>query len=249
MMQRSKNVLFLLLFAGCWAVAPVEGQAPEAKKILDAMIHALGGQTYLDVNDIHTTGRFYTFKHDTPTGGDYISQYVKYPMMQRTEIGIARFKQITINNGKDGWKSVPKDKEPQEQLPAEIAEFQTSFKTSLDYVVRFTLAEPKTTVLLVGSEILDFNRADVIEIRDAVKDRIVLYVDRNSKLPVKMQVYRSDEKIMREERFVNWHSFQSVQVPLFVGRYADGSKTMEIRLENVTFDTGLADSLFTVPKK
>jgi hypothetical protein len=248
MMQRFKIVLFLLL-ATCWTAVPVKAQAPQAKKILDEMMQALGGQAYLDVNDIHKTGRFYTFKHDTPTGGDYISQYIKYPMMERTEIGIAKFKQITINNGKEGWKSVPKDKEPQEQLPAEIAEFQTSFKTSLDYVVRFTLAEPKTTFLLVGSEILDFNRADVIELRDAVKNRIVLYVDRNTKLPIKMRVYRSDEKIMREERFVNWHSFQGIQVPLFVGRYADGAKTMEIRLENATFDSGLADTLFTVPKK
>jgi outer membrane lipoprotein-sorting protein len=249
MMQRSKIVLFLLLLANCLAAVPVKAQEPQARKILDEMTQALGGQAYLDVNDMHTMGRFYTFKHDTPTGGDYLSQYIKYPMMQRTEIGIAKFKQITVNNGKEGWKSVPKDKEPQEQLPAEIAEFQTSFKTSLDYVVRFTLAEPKTTVLLVGSEILDFNRADVIELRDAVKNRIVLYVDRNTKLPIKMRVYRSDEKIMREERFANWHSFQSVQVPLFVGRYADGSKTMEIRLENATVDSGLADSLFTVPKK
>ncbi len=249
MIQRSKIVLFLLLLANCWAAVPVKAQAPQARTIIDDMIKALGGQAYLDVNDIHTTGRFYTFKHDTPTGGDYISQYIKYPMMERTEIGIAKFKQITINNGKEGWKSVPKDKEPQEQLPAEIAEFQTSFKTTLDYVLRFTLTEPKTTVLLVGSEILDFNRADVIELRDAVKNRIVLYIDRSTKLPVKMRVYRSDEKIMREERFANWHSYQSVQLPLFVGRYADGGKTMEIRLENATFDSGLADSLFTVPKK
>jgi hypothetical protein len=83
---------------------------------------------------------------------------------------------------------VPRDKEPQEQLPAEIQEFQAGFKTSFDYILRFTLSDPKTTIQVVGSEIVDFERTDLIELRDPAKNRIVFYINRSTKLPIKMQV-------------------------------------------------------------
>src|SRR5205085_3311352 len=135
-------------------------------------------------------------------------------------------KEITSKNGDKGWKITPKDKDPSEQVPAEIQEFKASFKTTLDYVLRFTLAEPQTTIQHVGSEIVDFNRADMIEIRDPVKNRIVLYVARTTKLPAKLQVRRANEKVTREERYGNWHAFQGIMTPLFISRFTDNEKTM-----------------------
>jgi hypothetical protein len=60
-----------------------------------------------------------------------------------------------------------------------------------------------------------------------------------------MQVRRSDDPKLREEQYANWHKFQGVMTPLFVTRYTDGVKTMEIRAETVVYNSGLADNLFT----
>src|SRR6476660_7261732 len=92
---------------------------------------------------------------------------------------------------------------------------------------------------------VDFKRTDVIELRDPSKNRIRFYIERGTHLPVKMQVRRNDDAKLREEQYANWHKFQGVMTPLFVSRYTDGVKTMEIRAENVTYDSGLADTLFT----
>jgi hypothetical protein len=228
---------------------PSQAQTRQPRKILNDMIQALGGQAFLDVKDIHTSGRLYQFKRGDLAGFDNFSDYIKFPLAERTEFGKDKNKEITINNGDDGWKITPKDKEPTEQVPAEIQDFKAGFKTSLDYVLRYTLTEPQTTIQYVGTEIVEFDRADLIEIRDASKNRITLYIDRTTKLPAKMQVRRSDEKITREEAYANWHEFQGIQTPLFLGRYSDGDKTMEIRLETAEYNSNLADSLFTVPKK
>ena len=111
------------------------------------------------------------------------------------------------------------------------------------------MAETQTTIQYIGSEILDFNRADVIEIRDPQKNRITLFIDRTTKLPKKMQVRRVDEKITREEHYDNWHTFQGILTPLFLGRFSDGDKTMEIRLDSAVYNSSLPDTLFTVAKK
>jgi hypothetical protein len=100
----------------------------------------------------------------------------------------------------------------------------------------------------VGGEIIDFKRVDVVELRDPEKNRIQFFVDRQSHLPVKMEVRRiNDNNRLYIEEYGNWHEFNGVMTPLFVARFSDGLKTMEIRTETVAYNTGLPDSLFAPP--
>jgi hypothetical protein len=135
-------------------------------------------------------------------------------------------------------------KEPVEQTPGEVEDFLKDFKTSFDYVLRFVSSDRQTTIQNLGTEMVDFKRTDVIELRDPAKNRIRFYIERESHLPVKMQVRRSDDAKLREEQYNNWHKFQGVNTPLFVTRYADGLKTMEIHAENAVYNSNLPDTLF-----
>lgn len=232
-------VLWLLAFAG-FAFA----RQARAIQPLDQMIAALGGQNYLDADDIHTTGRFYAFTRGELSGSDLFADFIKFPDMERTEFGGPRFKTITINSGKQG-KKVEGKKDPVEQTPGEVDEFQKGFKTGMDYVLRFVVQDPKTTIQNVGTEMVGFKRTDIIEMRDPQKNRIRFYIDRDSHLPVKMQVRRSDDPKVHEEQYSNWHKSQGINTPFFVTRYTDGVKTMEIRAETAVYNSGLADNLFT----
>ena len=94
---------------------------------------------------------------------------------------------------------------------------------------------------------MDFKRADVLEVRDAAKNRIRFYIDRASHLPMKMQVRRANESSVSEELYGNWHRFQEVMTPLLISRSTNGLKTMEIRTETAAYNSGLSDSLFEAP--
>jgi hypothetical protein len=214
--------------------------------IMDQMVEALGGSAFLDVKEIHTTGRFFAFTKGQLTGSDLFVDYIKFPDMERTEFGVGKNKSITINAGSEGWKIEPReDVEP--QTPGQTAEFLSDFKLSFDYVLRFVLKHPSTRIQTLSSEIIDFKRADVVELRDASKNLIRFYVDRTSHLPVKMQVRKAGESIVREELLGNWHKFQGVMTPLLVSRSRDGVKMMEIRTETAAYNSGLADRLFAPP--
>src|SRR5689334_19526131 len=110
--MRQAMLWFLTVFLAGWLTVPVHAQSPQPKKVLDDMLNALGGQTYLDVDDMHTTGRFYQFKRGELTAGDNFEDYIKFPLMERTEFGREKRKEIQINSGDKGWKITPKEKEP-----------------------------------------------------------------------------------------------------------------------------------------
>ena len=227
------------------AANPVQAQT-KANQLIDQMIDALGGQTFLDVKDIHTTGRFFAFTRGQLSGSDIFSDYIKLPDMERVEFGPTTRRTTQINRGKEGWKIVAK-KSPEPQSPGEIEEFLKGLKTSLDYVLRFTLEERQTTVQPLPSEMIDFKRIDVVELRDPEKNRIRFYIDRDTHLPIKMQVRRTEESKLHEEQYSNWHKFEGVMTALFVSRLTDNVKTMEIHLDTADYNSGLSDNLFAPP--
>ena len=245
MFQRIFCVLTLCLCIFFALTVPAGAQTKPAQ-VIDQMIGALGGAAFLDVRDIHTTGRFFGFTRGELTSSDVFSDYIKFPDMERTEFGTLSRRSVTINRGKEGWKIIAK-KDPQPQSAAEAEDFSKGFKTSFDYVLRFILKERQTTVQNLAGEMIDFKRVDVVELRDSEKNRIRFYVDRDTHLPVKMQVRRTDESKLHEEQYANWHRFEGVMTPLYISRLTDGVKTMEIHLETAAYNSGLADNLFAPP--
>lgn len=228
------------------AVASLWAQT-KSNPSVEEMIEALGGAAFLDVKDIHTTGRFFGFSHGALSSSDIFSDYIKFPDMERTEYGPVNRRSVTINSGKEGWKIVGK-REAEPQSAADAEEFLKGFQTNLDYVLRFVINERQTTIQKVGGEILDFKRVDVVEVRNPEKDLITFYIDRDSHLPVKMQVRRANESKVHEEQYNNWHKSQGVMAPMFVARLTDGLKNMEIHLDTASYNSGLSDNLFAPPK-
>jgi hypothetical protein len=116
-------------------------------------------------------------------------------------------------------------------------------------VVRFVAKAPKTSLVSAGTELIEYKRVDVLEIRDPEKNLLRIYVDREAHLPVKVQMRRADESSVTEESYANWHRFDGVRTPLMVVQYKDGVKTREIRVEKVAYNPGFPDTLFAPPAK
>jgi hypothetical protein len=224
---------------------------PPAQKVFDSMIEALGGKTYLDVKEIHVTGRYFTFRRDEVSGSEPFVDYIKFPDMERTEFGKVKEQTVEIHHGKDAWVVKPplKGKIPdvQPQAPAEGRTWLDEFKTMFDYVPRFVVGTPKTTLVNSGSELVDNRRVDVLEVRDAQKNLMRIYVDRETHLPIKVLRRDANESTVKEEHFANWHKFGGVMTPLMIVSYKDGIKKQDVRVDKVVYNSGLADSLFAPP--
>jgi len=253
-MPQSPLIRFALTVAVAFVFLGKSAQAQTtaaARELLDSMITALGGKQFLDVKEIQTSGRFFTFKRDQVSASDLFVDHIKFPSMERLEFGREKEKSVEIHRGLEGWMVMPAkgkgDPEVSEMSVVQTEEFLTNFKTSFDYVVRFVVNAPRSSVLNPGSESVDSRRADVLEVRDADKNLMRIFIDRGSRLPVKMQTRLATESIVHEEIYANWHKFDGVMTPLMVVRYKDGEKTIEIRAEKAVYNPGFADSLFAPP--
>ena len=241
--MKGKHFLAGFLSALVLLCAPTDARAQiDPQDILDKAVQKLGGVAYMDVKDIEAHGRYFQFQRGELIGGDFFSAYVKFPDKERTEFGEDR-KTARVNNGGEGWNI--NDKEVDEQLGEQTEVFWEEFKVSLDYLMRFVIGEEKTTVQYVGREIIDFKRVDILEIRDEDRTRINLFVDRESGLLMKKTMRRLDDPVIYEEVYSNYHEIQNVLTPLLINRYTNGMKTMEMRFNEVAYNTGIADRVFT----
>jgi hypothetical protein len=239
--RRSRSLaVAALVCALSISTAPAQSRSP--RKTLDEMIAALGGEAFLKVRDIHNKGLYYSFYRGELDTGDIFVDYIRFPDAERTELGAARNKTVTINSSGVGW--MMERGEVWEQSIEQLSDFAASFQTSYEYVTRFVINDPDVSLVDLGAETVDFKRANVVEFRDAAKNRIRYYVDRDTHLPLKMQVRLAGDTLVRDETYANWRRFAGVHTPLVVTRHRDGVKVMEIRLESVSYNVGLADSLF-----
>lgn len=228
--------VLLTCFAGVDLYAQTDPQ-----EILDRAIERLGGDAFLEVKDVLSTGRYYQFQHGQLSGSDVFRDYLKFPDKERTEFG-KDGERIQINNGDRGWNISGETVE--EQIPDQIDIFWEEYKVNLDYLLHVVLPQSRATLQYVGHEMLDFSRVDVLEIRDEDRTRINLYVDRSDGLILKKTVRRLDSPKVFEEIYSNYHPIEGVLTPLLVTKYTDGVKTMEIRFETVAYNSGFPDDLF-----
>jgi hypothetical protein len=226
------------------SVAVSGAQTDKASAAVNDMFSALGGKSFLGAQGFKASGTFFEFNHERLSNTDVFTAYVKFPDKERTETGTYRLKPTQINNAEAGWSVY--DKKVDAQSAADAKEFLTSFKTGFQYLARFVLSRPELTLQYVDSELVDFKRNDVIEFRDS-GNLFQLFIDAQTHLPTKMEVRRSGETFVREEQFANWHDFQGIRTSLFITHFKDGEKTSEVRYDNVSYNSDLADSLFVPP--
>ena len=240
--MRQARPLLAFLLAAPLLCAPQPLRAhQDAGEILGKAIETLGGSAYLEVTDVTVHGRVYLFQRGDLIGVDVFTDYIKFPDKERTEFG-ENNELVRINNGREGWNISDGKVEPQRGEQVEV--FWEEFKVSLDYLLRFVVNQSGSTLQYVGREMIDFKRADVIEIRDEDRTRINLYVDRESGLVMKKTVRRLDDPGVHEEIYSNYHPIQGVLTPLLIDRYTDGLATGQIRFDEVQYNSDLQDHLF-----
>ena len=235
-------VFFLVYLLLVWPTS-ISAQT-DARAVLDNAIQTLGGDTYLSVIDVRLSGRFFQFQRGEIVGAESFVDYLRFPDKERTEFGDDG-EIVRINNGVQGWNV--NDEEVTEQIPEQIDLFWQEFKVGLDHLLRYGVNEEATTLQYLGREMIDFKRADILEVRDDDRTRITLYIERDTGLLMKKTVRRLDDPAIHEEVYSNYHEIDNVLTPLLINRFTNGRKTMEIRIDEVTYNNGVSDSMFVEP--
>lgn len=251
-MRKLLSALILLLAISAVAqsspsVALTENDnAKKARSLLNEMIQALGGQTYLNVQDMQQEGRSYAFYNGKPNSlGTLFWRSWKFPDKDRTELTKQR-DVVYIFNGDKGYEVSFKGTASAE--PENLRDYIRRRNHSLETVLRVWLPDPKTALFYDGTAIAEQKHCDSVTLMNSKNDSVTIFIDSHTHLPVKKTFQWRDpsDNLKNEEGeiFDNFRMVQGVLTPHTLLRTKNGDTTNQRFLTTVRYNVGMPDSLF-----
>jgi len=249
------SLLSLLLSA---TLLPAQGRPDaRARKVIDDAVVALGGEKFLTMEDRTEIGRVYSFYNDKLTGLSIAKVYTRYISVDPTKSGLdlgVRERQVfgkkedsavvlTENKGANiNWRGA-------KPLPAEDFErYRESTLRSVLYLLRHRLREKGLTFESRGSEVVDHQPVEVVDIIDSENRQSTVYFHQTTHLPVKQTFSRLDlktrDRIDEVTYFARYRETDGIQWPQEITRERNGEKIYQIFAETVRFNQNLTDDLF-----
>jgi hypothetical protein len=251
----------ILLFCAALAVGQTSPSAPvapaipidqqnaaKARALIDQAIDALGGNAYLNIEDMTQEGRGYSFHHGEPSGaGGLFWRMYRFPDCERIEFTKKR-DIIYVYRGKEGFEITYKGVRYDE--PKVVADVIRRRNYSLDWVLRKWIHEPGIALFYDGPSVAAQKDAQQVTLVNVRNESVSLYFDTTSHLPVKKSFSWRDptdkERNIEEEVYDNYKPVDGVMTPYSITRYYNGDMASQRFLNAVHYNTGLSDALFNV---
>jgi hypothetical protein len=232
------------------------------KRAVDDALAALGGEKYLAMRDRVETGRAYSFYREQLSGLSLATIYTRYltrPADPRPGIPYVRERQsfgkeersgaVLFAEGK-GYEITFRGARPMAQ--ERIDRYLDSTLHNVLYILRQRLGEPGLIFESQGSDTMDNQPVEIVNIIDAENRTVTVYFSRSTKLPIRQVYYWRDPKTRdRNEEVTIFGKFHDVgdgvQWPYDIQRLRNGEKVYQIYSDRVEINRGLTDELFTLP--
>src|SRR5579863_8114063 len=254
-----KHLLFLAIFTafvvgqanspalGAQSVPIDQENAHKAKALVDQMIDALGGNAYLNIQDISQEGRSYSFHLGEAEGvGVLFWRFYKFPDKDRLELTKKR-DVIYVYRGEQGFEITYKGTRSDE--PKSVSDYVRRREYSLDWVLRKWLAKPGIALFYEGHTVAAQKDAEQVTIMDSYNQSVTLYINSSTHLPVKKSYSWRDptdkQRNIEDEVYDNYRPVQGVMTPFSVTRFYNGDMSSQRFLNSVSYNKGLSDSMFS----
>ena len=248
------------------SAAPVQpaGQTAEqrGRELIGEMVTALGGQAWLDRQNVQEQGRFATFFQGQPNG--IITEFKltrqfagpSRPAAMRvgflTERGmILPGKKIDVvqiwTNGTGsevtykGKTTLPKD---------QVEDFYRSRAHSIEAVVRDWINAPGVMIMDDGTSMVGRRMADKISILTADNDAVTLELDTNTHLPLR-RTFQWRNTTYKDydtdaEEYEDYHTIQGLPTPFTTTLYHNGEMASQTFLVDVKYNADLPPDTFNI---
>jgi hypothetical protein len=218
----------------------------KAKSLLDQAIQALGGDAYLNVQDISQQGRTYSFHHgETTSTGVQFWRFVKFPDKERIEVTKQR-DVAYVYNGDNAYEITFKGTAAQDAKTT--TEYMRRREHSLEWVLRRWLKEPGVALFYEGAALAADKPAEQVSVMNTKNESVTLYLDTNTHLPLKKKFTWRDptDKLLdtEEEVYDAYRPTQGIMTPYSVTRFYNGDMSNQRFLNSVSYNGSLSDSMF-----
>ncbi len=221
--------------------------AARAKVVLQQLINAFGGPSYLQLRTSMCEGRRAQFGHNGETSGYVqVRVYWNYPDKIRSEYG-KKGNIADVYSGDQGW-TLDRGGVSEETVVG-IADFQESLKRNVNYLLRTRLNEQGMLLRYGGISVADLKEVEWVEITDPEERTFRLAVDHKSHLLVRTIVKTVDMETRERKEdailYTNYQLINGVQLPMQVTRERDGRRANQDFFESCQVNPELPPDFFT----
>src|SRR5262245_46796358 len=242
-MSRIRLLLTSVLLAVSENV-PAQDEEKIQKLVRDG-IEAMGGDTFLRVDDIVSEGNYFMFDRDGNSSGLIkYNDYTKLPDRSRNELGNRKKERdiVVFNLEKgEGW-ILEGQKDTRDATPDEMKEFRNVVKHSFDLIFRIRYKDPANKLFYLGGGEGSDSRLDVVKLLDPENDEVTIYFDRLSKLPTKIEYRGLDKRgvqLRQVQEFSQWHVIQGIKTPLRTDSFVNGRKSSQLFVVKISYNNNL----------
>ena len=220
--------------------------AQKAGQLLQQMVTALGGDSYLNMRTMEQTGRTYSFYHGEPTGaGAPFWRFWRAPDKDRVELTKHR-DWVQLYVGDQGYEITFRGTAKLEQ--DQLEDYLRRRNHSLSWVLHTWLRQPGIAVFYEGEGIAERKQADLVSVITAQNDAVTIAIDSNTHLPLRIQFTWRDPKTRdrtdEAEGYDNYRSVQGIMTPFSIMRYKNGDPSNQRFITSASYNRELPDSLF-----
>jgi len=240
----------------CFFMSSARGQEADTEKIkalFENAIAAMGGEAFMNARDSISEGQLFVFNDRGESSGLIkFADYTRFPDKSRFEMGNKKNSlEITIFDleKNEGW-IIEGQREPKAATEDDMNGFRAAANHSIDNIFRFRWKEPENKMFYLGlGDGSDVSR-EMVRLIDSKNDEVIIYFDRNSKLPVKIESYRINARGVRQRitsEYSQWHKFSNVLTPMRIDSYTNGRRSSQHFILRLAYNNNIQDSLFSRP--
>lgn len=239
-MKKIFSVSLLILLLVSWMASP--GLCQKASDILEKMIETQGGRKLLEgIKDATFTGTMEMLQMGLSGA---VTMYQKDPNKMRWDGEVMGMVFTQAFDGQTAWMTNPQTG-TSEEMPEKLAEY---FKR--EAVGDDALLNPKKygiTYALKDKEKIDDKDYYVLEQIFSDGYKVTLYIDAQTYLTYKTKAITLNQmsvEVEGETILSDYEKVEGMMVPHTITTYQDGEENIKITITEVSFNSGLEDSLF-----
>ncbi len=227
------------------ASAPTDN-SKQARAVLDAMVKALGGDAWLNLQDTYYEGRTSSFYQGRPTGIviDYYA-FHEFPDKDRTEL-TKKKNVIEMFVGNQGWEITYKGKRA---IPdKDRDEFLRRRDHSIEIAIRVWLKDPHTLLIYDGQKLAERHLSDQVTLISSTNDSITIQTDADTHLPLSRTFEWRDpvykDKNVEVEEYADYHTIQGFPTAFSITRFHNGDMTNQRFLSKAGYNFPMPTYMF-----
>jgi hypothetical protein len=220
--------------------------ARQARGLLNQAIEALGGQAWLNIHDIESEGRSFSFYHGRPTSnGVLFWRFVEYPDKERIEVTKERDVAYVYTTNQ-GYEITYKGAHEIEKK--DLDDYLRHRRLSLETILRTWVNDPKVALFYDGNALAGNAPALQVTLINGKDEAVHILFDPNTHLPIKKTYSWRDpvdkERDTEEEIFDNYRPVQGIMTAWGFTRYYNGDMQSQRFLFAIHYNQGVDEAMF-----